>query len=44
MSSNKIQGTRVITNNTSSIYYLVMVVNNYIDLSSNGITCSSSNK
>ena len=42
LSNNKIQGTRVITNSTSSIYYLTMVVNNYIDLRSNDIICSSS--
>ena len=43
ISNKKIQGTRVISNSTSSIYYLMMVVNNYIDLRSNDISCSSSN-
>ena len=43
ISNNKIQGTRVITSTTSTIYYLMMVVNNFIDLRSNDISCSSSN-
>ena len=32
ISNNKIQGTIVITTSTSTIYYLMMVVNNYVDL------------